>query len=520
MSLVIASRFSRRNLAVAAATLAVSLLAVLAIAVRAQAAEQIYWNNFSSNPDTVAFANIDGSGGGALNTTGVEFEGPEGMAYDSVTNRLFVAAEGATADQIVVINLDGSGATALNASGAPVEAPEGLTLDPATRTVYWINTDSETISWARIDGSAGGVLNTTGATLENAYRLAIDPVGGRLFWGSDGPTPSTINFANVNNSGGGSLNIAGATPPESISGVAVDPAAGRVYWVDNNLDKVSFARLDNGGGGDVNTTGATFLEPFGLAFDPTLGKLYWGNYNGGTEERTGAIGLGLLAGGGGGINVATAPVVGPQDPVVLKSPSGTGSPTVTKTHSQLTCSQGSWGADFPGSFVYQAPRSYAYQWTNNGASVTGATASTLSATVPGSYACVVTATNQTGTASQTSAATTVTASSFKLTTKKKARVKPGGVATFKITAINQGDLEAAGAKACVKVPKKARKFLKGKCKPFGKPSTTGQRTAILKVKVKRSAASGAYKVTFQVKGSAGQSAKAKILVAKPKPKKK
>lgn len=44
----------------------------------------------------------------------------------------------------------------------------------------------------------------------------------------------------------------------------------------------------------------------------------------------------------------------------------------------------------------------------------------------------------------------------------------------------------------------------------------GKRTATLKFKVKDSAEAGTYKVTLQVKGSAGISAKAKILVTEPK----
>ena len=121
----------------------------------------------------------------------------------------------------------------------------------------------------------------------------------------------------------------------------------------------------------------------------------------------GAFGFVGLGGGGGAINIATAPVNGPQDPTILKSPTGTGAPALTrdpKAKANLTCSPGTWAADFPGSSVYQAPRTFAYQWTLNGAAIAGATASTYSATSPGTYACLVTAVNQSGAASQTSAA--------------------------------------------------------------------------------------------------------------------
>jgi hypothetical protein len=508
------------------AALAFVLVAMFAMAARAQAAETVYWDNYSGDPDTIGSASIDGSGGGLVNLGALEIDNPEGMAYDSVTNRLFVANEEGLPDGgIAAINLDGTGATQFTAPGAPIEEPEGIVVDPATRTLYWINTDSESISWARLDGSAGGLVNISGTTVDGAYRLALDPVGGKLYWGSSTePGKAAISFAATNNSGGGTLNITGATAPESVSGIAVDSAAGRVYWIDYNQEIIAYASVGGGNGGTVNNTGATFDEPYGLAFDPALGKFYWGNYSHKEGEGVGAIGVGLLSGGGGSIDIASTPVDGVQDPVVLKSPTAAGVPTIAqdaKKPASLTCSQGAWGADSPGSFVYQAPRSYAYQWSNNGAAIGGATASTYLATAPGSYTCAVTATNQTGSASQTSAATKITASKVTLKTKKKAKVKPGGVATFKVTALNQGDLEAKTAKVCAKLPKKAKKAMKApKCKKFGKLAADGKRTATLKFKVKNSAKPGTYKLTFQVKGSAGKAAKAKILVQAPKPKKK
>jgi len=514
----------RRTAAVCAGLLAIAFTALLWIASSAKASEVIYWDNYDTNPDSVSFANIDGSGGGALNLTGAtEFQSPEGMAYDSVTNRLFVANSGGPQGQITFINLDGSGAGSFHASGAPVEGPEGVTIDPATRTIYWINAEPtpETISWARLDGTAGGTLSTTGATLNGPIRLAIDPVGGKVYWGNNVSSSASVSFANVNNSGGGNLSLAGATPPEAVEGIAVDPAGGRVYWLDNNAEKVSFASLGGGGGGDVNLAGAIFKEPYGMALDPSVGRLYWGNYNQGSAEGTGAIGFAGIGGGGAGINIATAPVKGPQDPVVLKSPSGTGAPAVTRSatsRSSLSCSTGGWAADYPGSFVYQAPRSFAYQWTRNGTPITGATATTFNATSAGAYVCTVTATNQIGSTAQASAAVKVKSAKVKLTTKKKVNVKPGGVAKFKLKGVNQGDIQSKKARVCVKLPKSAKGVLKApKCATLGKLKGRGKHGATVKIKVGKSAV-GSYKVSFSVHGSAGTSANAKILVVAPKKK--
>ncbi len=522
-------RTSRRQLAIAA--LAIAAMALLALTARASAAELLYWNNYGGNPDNVAFANIDGSGGGLLNLSGSpEVIGPEGMAYDTVTNRLFVANEGGSGKgQITAINLDGSGAAPFTAPGAPIEEPEGVAVDPAARMIFWENTEGAgSIAWAKLDSSAGGVLNTAGVTVENpCCRIAIDPVGGRVYWVNNPPGESTIAYANLNNTGGGGeLSLTGSTVEPGGEGLAVDPAGGRLYFLGSagTSEAIGFANLNGSGGGDVATGTAPINSFWGIGLDPAIGRLYWANEGNGKEERANAFGfVGTNGAGAGGINIASAPVASPQDPVIIKSPVGAGVPTITrstKVRSELACSQGSWGADYPGSFVYQAPRTYAYQWTLNGAAIGGATAPTLTATQAGSYACVVTAANQAGSGSQTSAATSVTASKMKLTTKKKARVKPGGVATFKVKAVNQGDLETKNARVCAKVPKKAKKALKApKCKKFGKVKAGGKKTATLKFKVGENAA-GTYKVKFLVKGSSGKAIKAKILVAAPKVKKK
>jgi hypothetical protein len=519
---LVSERRDHRLVAVGFASIALALLVVFAFAARAQAAETLYWNNYDGN--NVAFADITGGGGGLLNLTGATVEDPEGMAYDSATGRLFVASSGEKNDGgIVYANVDGSGAGSFSAPGAPIEVPEGIAVNPANRTLYWVNAKekSGSIAWARLDGSGGGTLNTAGATVDSPYRLAVDPVHGKVYWFNTGSNPYTIGYANADNSGGGGtldLSGSGATPPTSVGGLVVDPAGNRLYWLSGIAPRISYVNLSGAEGGDIDVTGAPYDGTYGLALDPSIGRLYWGNYNNG-EDRANAFGFASTGGGGfGGISPSSAPVNGPQDPLILKSPSGTGAPAIAKgapNPALLSCSTGSWAADYAGSFVYQAPRSYGYQWSLNGAAIAGATSSTLTATAAGSYTCTVTATNPAGSASQTSgAAATVNAASVKLTVKpKKAKAKAGKTAKFKIQALNQGDLQTGSAKVCVKVPKKAKKALKTpKCKQLGVVGALTTRTAKVKIKVKPTAVKGSYKVTLQIKGSAGKAVKATVKV--------
>lgn len=513
----VSERRDHRLIAVGSALIALAFVAVLAFASRAQAAETVYWDNYNAN--TIADADITGAGGGLLNLAGATLENPEGMAYDSATGRLYVASSGEKNNgAILYVNVDGSGAGTFSVAGAPVEEPEGIAVDPANGTLYWVNTKSgaNTIGWARLDGSAGGTLNTTGTTVESPYKLAVDPVHGKVYWFNTENSPNTVGFANADNSGGGgTLDLSGATPPSSVRGVVVDPAANRIYWLNSSAETISYASLSGGGGGDVSLTGSFFSSPYGIALDPSIGRLYWGNY-GNSEESLNAIGFASTGGGGfGGITPTTAPVNGPQDPVILKSPTGTGAPAITrssKNPAALTCPTGSWAADYAGSFVYQQPHTYSYQWLLNGAPIAGATASTYTATKQGSYTCAVTGANQSGSASQTSGEVTIKAAKVKLTVKPKtAKAKAGGTATFKIKAKNQGDLKTKNAKVCVKVPNKAKKVLKTKCKSIGKIAARKTKATKLTVKLS-SAAEGGYKVKIQVKGASGKAVKATIKV--------
>lgn len=511
----------RGRIATVSASIAFALIALLAFSARAHSAELVYWNNYGATPQTISVANSDGSGGGPLNLSGVDLKDPEGMAIDTVTGRLYVVSSSGGAGgkgEILFVNLDGSGAGVFSAPGAPLDEPFGVVVDPATRMIYWANAGTGkrdgSIAGAKLDGSAGGVLNTSADTVIDPYKIGLDPVNGRVYWGNspEGEDVS-IGYANVNGTGGGILAL--SRPPESAYAFAVDPAGGRLYWSEGNLDRFAYTGLLGGNVDLLDTTGALVDSSYGFAIDPTQNKIYWPNYSN-NENRANGLGFASLTGGGGGnITPQVAPFDGPQDLLVLKSPTGTGAPAVTrdpKKRAALTCPTGSWAADFAGSFVYQAPTTYAYQWARNGAPVGGATAATFTAKSPGEYTCSVTGVNQAGSASQTSAAVKVKAAKLKLTTKKKAKAEAGDLVKFKVKAVNQGDLKPKNAKLCVTLPKAAKDDLKApKCK---KAALQGRakKTFTVKVKVKGGADLGTDKLTFKVKGAAGKAAKAKIVV--------
>jgi DNA-binding beta-propeller fold protein YncE len=401
---------------------------VVCSASSARAADRVYWGNGTG----ISFANLDGTGGHDLNLTGpATMRAPFGLAVDSATGRIYWVADGDFGAGIFSFaNLDGSGGGGnLNITGATANEPGGLAIDPVARRVYWANTNASnatlgTISRANLDGSGGGDLNTTGTAAGcgaipnppppggpcKALGLAVDPALGKIYW-SDFGAVNKISFAKLDGSGGSDLNTTGATVSDP-EGVAIDAANGKVYWANSSANKISFANLDDsGGGGDLTTTGATVNQPEGVAIDAAAGRIYWANSGNGTTAAN-TISWAKLDGGGGDLKTTGATVQSASFPVLVQSPRGTGVPAITggsAVDSVLTCGSASWAADLPGEFLYRAPQSTGFQWTLAGADIAGATASTFTAFVPGSYGCRATATNVAGTTAQTSAAHTVAA---------------------------------------------------------------------------------------------------------------
>src|SRR5215211_1808083 len=336
-----------------------SLLAALPASARA--ADAVYWANFFGNE--ISFASLDDTGGGDLTTT-----------------------------------------------GATVDGPLGVAVDPAAGRIYWANSSPEIlpgkISSTSLDGAGGGDLTTTGATVDGPVGVAVDPAAGRIYWANSGG--DEISFASLDGSGGGDLTTNGATV-SFPQGVAVDSAAGRIYWANYGGDKISFASLDGSGGGDLTTTGAKVSSPAGVAVDPAAGRIYWTN----TAEY--AVSFANLDGSGGGDLVTTgATLEYPNFPALLERPSGAAAPLVSggsAVGAPLCCSPGDWAADLAAAPLYRAPRSFAYAWSRDGAAIAGAATSSLTASEPGDYRCQVTATNQAGSATQTSAPHPVPAAS-------------------------------------------------------------------------------------------------------------
>jgi DNA-binding beta-propeller fold protein YncE len=386
----------RAHRRVALPVLVAALLAMLWLAAGASGADRLYWIN--STEGTISFANLDGSGGGMLDTAAAPVDEPGGLAIDPAANRLYWVNHGS--DTIGFASLDGGGGGTLAAPGAAIDEPSALTIDPVAGRLYWPNLRAGTIGFARLDGSGGGTLDTAGAPADEPGGIVAYPAAHRIFWTNHGS--NTIS-ATALGGGGGELVLAG---PElnGPSGIAVDPATSRLYWTNLSSDTIGFANLDGSDAITLGTAGAPVQTPAAIAIDPAVGRLYWSNVIADTISVFGP-------GGGATFDTGGVAVKFPTYLALLESPSSTAAPVITgkaTVGSTLTCGTGSWAADQPEAFLFRAPSRFAYSWERDGAALAG-TDATLTARDPGEYRCTVTAANAAGSVGRSSAAVRVTA---------------------------------------------------------------------------------------------------------------
>ncbi len=140
----------------------------------------------------------------------------------------------------------------------------------ASDSIYWSSyTNAGAVRVGDLGGSAamdlfGGETNPQG--------VAIDPAAGKIYWADLG---GTIRVANLDGTGARDLYTGESKP----SGVAIDPAAGLIYWADavSRTGAIRVGSLD--GSTPARTLFANESYPVGLVIDPAAGTIYWGSYD-------------------------------------------------------------------------------------------------------------------------------------------------------------------------------------------------------------------------------------------------
>ena len=163
---------------------------------------------------------------------------------------------------------------------------------------------------------------------------------------------------------------------------------------------------------DVSNTTTNLFSgengPGGVAVDPVAGKIYWVNFFDGSVRVGNLDGTGTASTLRGVVRRPEQPA--PARPVA--QPGGRRGPEVSGgagINQELTCSQGALGPRPARGLPLRAPRPFAYEWQKDGVGPILGTDANFTPTEAGSYTCRVTATNQAGSDSQTSAPHSVTA---------------------------------------------------------------------------------------------------------------
>ena len=308
--------------------------------------------------------------------------------------------------------------------------PSGLIIDQTTRRLYWTSTTTspsdlanKSISYVSLDGpvpatSGGTVAVSTGTGAGGPRAFALDLENDRFFFGDTmgdaiGVTP-TPGATGTNSR----FTVSGATPSDP-RGIAYDPATDRLYWGNSVGDladeRVRYADLN----GTMSITGQVFdigtaegggLK--GLALDPAANRLYWSTAatGGGKIEHASLAGDGSDSGAldlGDANHRFLEGVTLLKDPEPVSAPIISGTPEAGQT---LTCGDVTWAADLVSGSLYRMATSTAFGgWTLDGNPIAGANDATYTPSAAGEYRCSREASNFAGTSTAESAPVTISA---------------------------------------------------------------------------------------------------------------
>ena len=145
----------------------------------------------------------------------------------------------------------------------------------ADDSIYWSREDgSNSIRYGPLTGSNGGA--TPAETLFDdggaPCGIALNPAAGKIYWANW--NTGEIRVANLDGTGSASTLFA---EPGNLCGVAVDPAAGKIYWANFSTNAIRVGNLNGTGTASTLFTEPGGSAPSGVAIDPANNKIYWTN---------------------------------------------------------------------------------------------------------------------------------------------------------------------------------------------------------------------------------------------------
>ncbi len=216
------------------------------------AAQMLYWTDGTDN--AIRRATFDGGDVTTLISTGLDR--PDGIAIDPVELKMYWAENGG---RIQRADLDGSNIELLvNAGGTPRD----VALDLPRQKLYWVEVTGDRIRRSDLDGRNIEIVNDT--DVGQGTGIAIDSASGKVYW---------INVAVSR------MNLDGSSPElvHSDNGfpreIDLDLENGWLYWVNSQFQFIARATLP----GDVLENLAQVVPgvPGDVAVDPDNNQLFW-----------------------------------------------------------------------------------------------------------------------------------------------------------------------------------------------------------------------------------------------------
>lgn len=202
--------------------------------------------------------------------SGISLQSSYGVIVDTVTNTLYISDySGGT---ISTANTDGSNFKTFRSG---LESPMGMAIDYQEKQIYWTTNDA--IERANLDDDNPNQKETFASGIANDPEgIAIDHENRRVYWSCyDG------GLWRKNLDGTGETIII-----PDVDGGSVVVAEGRIFYDEYVTGGDIHIKSADLNGSDIKTiaTGVSRLT-YGLAYDYTNGKIYWGDRNPGRIMR-------------------------------------------------------------------------------------------------------------------------------------------------------------------------------------------------------------------------------------------
>lgn len=196
---------------------------------------------------------------------------PMGMGVDRMNDKLYWVEH--DVDRIMSVGLVGT-VQASTVVQVPGNAGlRGMAVASSIGKVYWAAEDHRKIQRANLDGSQIEDLAVPDGSF---FDVEVDEVNNALYW-TNGNEIWRGNF-----DGSSAVPIVGDGDQPYY--MALDVAAGKLYWTDFALNEIGRADLDGSNRESPGPIHDLLERPIGIALDVNAGKVYW-TLESGTVQR-------------------------------------------------------------------------------------------------------------------------------------------------------------------------------------------------------------------------------------------